>query len=123
MSDKPDRPYIVLDPAQNFGHPAIARTRVQIAHIIDWLESGDPVAVVQDEYGLTREDLLVACWFEARYGTGAHPRDDWLDWLEDWEPTLWGAKDYDGIPLPPFRRRSASTAVREDGLNTDEEGQ
>ncbi|MEO3856185.1 DUF433 domain-containing protein [Acrocarpospora sp. B8E8] len=111
------RPYIVIDPAQNFGQPAIARTRVQIAHIIDWLESGDLVHVVQDEYGLTRADLLVACWFEARYGTGAHPRDEWLDWLEDHEPALWSAKGYEEIPFPPMKHRPASAESRDDRAN------
>lgn len=103
MSGPLDRPYIVLDPAQNFGQPAIGSTRVKVADILGWLDAGESVATIEEEYGASREDVLVACWFEARYGTGAHPRDEWLDWLEEWEPTLWSAKGYDMIPLPPFK--------------------
>jgi uncharacterized protein (DUF433 family) len=98
-----DRPHvvIVMDPAQNFGHPALASTRTRVEHVIAWLDAGETVSTICAEYGLTRGDVLVACWFEARYGVGAHPRDEWLDWLEEWEPVLWSVPcDYETVPLP-----------------------
>lgn len=101
-----DRPHIILDPAQNFGQPFIASTGVKVADILSVLDAGENIRVVIDEYGVSRADILICCWFEAWYGTGAHPRDEWLDWLEEWEPSLWMAKDYDVIPLP-YDRDSA----------------
>lgn len=102
-----DRPFIIVDPGQNFGCPALARGRVQVEHVLDLLDAGEPWEDVAGDHGLTRGDLLVVCWFDARYGTGAHPRDEWLGWWEDWEPALHQAKtadDYNDIPFPPFRR-------------------
>jgi uncharacterized protein (DUF433 family) len=94
------RPHIVIDPAQNFGHPALGRSRAPVDAILERLDAGDDWEDVADDHGLTRGDILVACWFEARYGRGAHPREGWLDWLEAWEPALWKAANYDEIPLP-----------------------
>jgi uncharacterized protein (DUF433 family) len=97
-----DRPHIIVDPAQNFGDPALGRSRVKVENLLERLDADDSWEDVADDHGLTRGDILVACWFEARYGSGPHPRDEWLDWLEAWEPNLWKASsvDYDEIPLP-----------------------
>lgn len=115
MSDKPaldTRPAVILDPAQNGGDPALYHSRVKVDVVLQLLDAGENWEAVAEDHGLTRADLLVACWFDARCGTGPHPRDQWLDWLEDWEPSLWQAKtpeDYEAIPFPPFR-----TTLKED---------
>jgi len=95
-----ERPTVIIDPAQNFGHPALGRSRTPVDAILDRLDAGDDWQDVADDHGLTKADLLVACWFEARYGVGPHPRDQWLDWLEAYGPSLWKAANYDDIPLP-----------------------
>lgn len=95
-----DRPWIILDPAQNFGHPALGRGRVKVSDVLDRLDAGENWRAVADDYNLTRADLLTACWFDARYGVGTEPRADWLDWWEAYEPALWKAANYDDIPLP-----------------------
>jgi uncharacterized protein (DUF433 family) len=106
----PDRPHIVIDPAQNFGRPSIARTRVPIPAALGLLDAGEPPDVVLDELSLTLPDLLICCWYEARYGMYGTPREAWADWLEQWESTLWRTH-YDQVPLPPF----AAAEPRKDG--------
>ena len=100
---QPDRPMIVLDPGVNGGDPALYRSRVRVENILERLDAGDDPEDVAEDHGLTRGDVLVACWFDARYGVDDHPRKEWLGWWEQWEPSLWQAKtaqDYESIPFP-----------------------
>lgn len=53
---------------------------------------------------LTRGDVLVACWFEARHGS-----PEWCGRWSGWatragQVMWWGEVDYDTIPDPPGER-------------------
>lgn len=95
-----DRPHVVVDPAQNFGNPAVARTRIPTAAIVGVYVAGDTVEALLDDHALTREDLLVACWYEARYGART---EEWAAWLEQWQGALW-RREFEAVPLPPQER-------------------
>jgi uncharacterized protein (DUF433 family) len=95
------RPFVVVDPAQNFGRPALSRTRVAVGDVVAVLLAGEDPDSLCADFGLTRGDLLVACWFAARYGVEGRPRGEWAAWLEEWEPVIWRAScDYEAVPLP-----------------------
>lgn len=98
-----DRPCIVIDPAQNFGAPAIARTRTPVEVAAGSLMAGDSMATVMAEYGLRRCDVLTACWYMGAYGPRVWRRL-WGAWAEAVHPLLWGRDpDYDAVPDPPTR--------------------
>lgn len=66
------------------------------------LLAGEDLEVVADEYGLTRGDVLVACWYLGLYGTRRHRRL-WKAWATAAHEQMWHAVDYDRIPDPPIR--------------------
>ncbi|TMR13795.1 DUF433 domain-containing protein [Nonomuraea turkmeniaca] len=96
------RPRIVADPAVNFGKPTIEASGVSVAVIISAYLAGDRPQVLYDEYGISRGDLLICCWWVARY---AKQKRAWRQWLNTWEPVLWRAQPgaYEQVPLPPRR--------------------
>jgi hypothetical protein len=58
---------------------------------------------VQDEYSLTRHELLVALWFEATQGQPRFRRR-WREWGLVASQALWKSdSDVDSVPLPPTR--------------------
>ncbi len=67
--------------------------------IADAYWAGDDV---EDEYGLTRHELLVALWFEATQGQPRHRRR-WKAWGEQAYRALWDTRELDpaGVELPP----------------------
>lgn len=101
-ADLGERPCIVIDPAQNFGTPAIAHTRTPVETIAGPLTAGDTIATVMAEYGLRRGDLLTACWYMGTFGPRRWRRM-WGGWAEQVHPALWARDpDYDAIPDPPI---------------------
>ncbi|MEU4558501.1 hypothetical protein AB0F72_08925 [Actinoplanes sp. NPDC023936] len=59
---------------------------------------------VEDEYGLSRHELLVALWFEASQGQPRF-RERWREWAERVGPLLWDTRtlDVDAVELPGVR--------------------
>lgn len=95
--------HVVIDPARNFGRPSLpGGPAVDVVAGMVW--AGDPVNSVVDEYGeygITRAQVLVACWYAVEYG----PRrryERWSDWAQHAEPHLQHGT-YDLIPDPPTR--------------------
>ncbi len=70
----PDRPHLRVDPGVRFGDPCVRG--VSVYDIAGMLTAGETVAVVADDYSLTRADVLLACWFLGRHGP--------LEWRERW---------------------------------------
>lgn len=92
----PDRPHVRTDPAQRFGRPNVGGSDVVALADAVWV--GESVEEVADEYGLRREDVLVACWWVGSYGTRSGRRRFRL-WAMDVERKLW-LRQYD-VPDPP----------------------
>lgn len=90
------RPHVSVDPAVQFGHPCIAGTGAPVDVIAERVYAGEPVTAVADDYDVTRADVLVACWYVARHGTGdglglrTKLRAAWQPWLLANESTLAG---------------------------------
>jgi uncharacterized protein (DUF433 family) len=57
-------PGISVDPGIRFGKPCIAGTRVDVATVIGALGAGESYESVEQNYALTREQILTAL----RYG-------------------------------------------------------
>lgn len=96
-----ERPHVRVDPAQRFGRPTVKGLSTDM--IASQVLVGASVEEVMAEYGVNREDVLVACWFEARYGSRRF-RQAWKDWmtLGQAEALLW-RREYGRVMDPPDR--------------------
>lgn len=97
------RPMVTVDPAVCFGRPAV--NGVSCEAIVGMVLAGEDLAVAAEEYGLTRVQVLVACWHQGLYGS-RRLRRRWGTWARDVAgPVLWKADPslYAGIPDPPGR--------------------
>jgi len=94
-----DRPHVRVDPAQRFGRPNVKG--VPVDAIADAVWVGETVEVVADEYGLTRPDVLVACWWAGKH----EPR--FRRWSEEVAGKLW-RQEYD-VPDPPCKADEEAT--------------
>lgn len=102
-------PHVQVDPAVQFGRPCIAGTRICVDVVAEQVYAGDPVDAVADDFDVSRADVLVACWYVARHGTGdglglrTKLRRAWQDWLAGNRWTLagfygFGPEDADDPP-------------------------
>ena len=66
-------PGISMDPAVRFGKPCPAGTRLDVATIVSAMASGESVEVVQEEYRLTREQVLAALAYAAHLAAHMPP--------------------------------------------------
>lgn len=102
-----DRPAVTTEPGMRFGYPQIRGISVDVIGGTVWAED---VTVACREYGLTRGQVLIACWWLGRYGDPEPPeegddswRDRWGTWAGDAELLLArGDVDYDAVPDPPW---------------------
>ncbi|MEU4229453.1 hypothetical protein AB0F17_34595 [Nonomuraea sp. NPDC026600] len=109
-AEEMNRPRIVADPAANFGKPTIEASGVSVS-VSAYLAAERP-EVLYDEYGISRGDLLICCWWVARY---AKQKRAWRRWLNTWEPILWRAQPgvYDEVPPPQRANRECGGCGRE----------
>jgi len=82
------RPFVAIDPAMQFGRATLNHTRLTVETVAGFVAAGDPVELVADEYEITRADVLVCCWYVARYGTRRW-RERWGQWAAAAESELW----------------------------------
>jgi transcriptional regulator with XRE-family HTH domain len=109
------RPHVRVEPPMKFGRPHIRGISCDaIADVV--LAEGVEAAMA--EYTLRREDVLVACWFQGRYGR-PRQRRLWRDWAEEAGGDMWHAStvDYARIPDPPDRPERPAPA--ENGATTE----
>jgi uncharacterized protein (DUF433 family) len=66
-------PGISMDPAIRFGKPCIARTRVDVATVIGALGAGESYESVEQNYSLTREQILTALRYAAHVAAHQPP--------------------------------------------------
>jgi uncharacterized protein (DUF433 family) len=97
------RPLITTDPAVNHGQPMVGPAPVDAVCARIW--AGEPLADVAADYGISREQVLVACWWQARYGTPTWRRRlaVWFD-IRVVIGLIEG--EYDAIPDPPTKELS-----------------
>lgn len=95
------RPYVSIDPGVQCGVPCIGGTRLpaeQFARI--WWESGYTLERMLSSWPtLTREGLIVACWYMGAYDKRMW-YERWRDWAKQWKQDMWEG-NYDKVPLPP----------------------
>lgn len=68
-----DRPRVVTEPGVRFGAPHVRG--ISVSAITEQVEAANSdVNAVAEDYDLRREDVLVACWWVAGYGSAAQQR-------------------------------------------------
>lgn len=97
------RPAITIDPAVRFGYPHIRGIPTDAIAGMVW--AGETPEVVCEDYGITRYELLLACWYEASYrpvapGKSAY-RQAWARWAKDVFQLLALGAATELIPTPP----------------------
>lgn len=93
--------FIRVDPSVNFGRAQIGGACVESVAGMVW--AGEPLDVVAGGYDLTTAQVLVACWYQARYGTSTWC-SRWGDWARAAEPRLWHGT-HDQVDDPPAVNR------------------
>ena len=104
-----DRPHVWVDPGRQFGGPCVAGTRVTVETVAVDVWSGG-VSRSMEAVDLTREQVLVACWFHACWRPrgvkeGAALRASavaWAGWVAEHERAIWESA-WDQIPDPPSK--------------------
>ena len=66
-------PGISVDPGIRFGKPCLAGTRVDVATVIGALGAGESYESVQENYSLTREQVLTALRYAAHVSAHQPP--------------------------------------------------
>jgi uncharacterized protein (DUF433 family) len=66
-------PGVSMDPNVRFGKPCLTGTRIDIATIVADLGAGETIESVQDEYSLTREQVLTALRYAAHLAAHLPP--------------------------------------------------
>lgn len=93
------RPSVEFTPCMRFGEAHIRGISVDAIVSAHWV--GDDA---ESDYGLSRAEVLVACWYAARHGTRVW-RKRWGPWLaannSENDVRLW-REDYE-VELPPTR--------------------
>lgn len=97
------RPRIVVNPAIRFGRPTVEGTSTATVDVAGMIVGGDTVATVCDEYGLTRHQVLLACWHQALNDRW----DCWRAWAFEVHPVLASGNlaEIDALPDPPAPER------------------
>jgi uncharacterized protein (DUF433 family) len=124
--NREDEEFVVVMPSRLGGKPTIGHRRISTQQVADlyWHFGGfDELK----SYELTEKQVVIAVWFEARYGTRMR-RARWKEWLDDNDARLWSAKTY-GVPANPptaYGLLARDPVVDDDGENhsgADEEAE
>lgn len=93
-------PAIVVHPGRMFGKPTIGNSRLTAELIADiyWQYGKGEVKRMWDY--MTDVDILVCCWYVARYGTRKE-KQRWRDWLPIAGEKLWSSDTVKDCPWPP----------------------
>jgi uncharacterized protein (DUF433 family) len=66
-------PGISMDPDVRFGKPCLTGTRIDVATVVGGIASGESVEHVQEEYRLTRKQVLAALAYAAHLAAHMPP--------------------------------------------------
>jgi len=58
-------PGITMDPEIRFGKPCIKGTRIDVATVLGRLASGEKIEEIEDDYKLTRDQIMAALAYAA----------------------------------------------------------
>lgn len=61
---------IVIDQTVRHGKPTIAGTRITVDDVLGWLESGMAYEEIQQEYGITKEDIIAVIHYASSFVRG-----------------------------------------------------
>lgn len=96
------RPHVWVDPGRCSGRPALAGHRLP-TETVGRYYADLGLAETCTAYGIERAEVLVCCWFEARYGMRRLKRL-WRQWLDDNEGAMW-LGEWDAVPDPPLAQK------------------
>lgn len=91
------RPVIHVDPAVRFGQPMIRG--VSCEAYAGMVAGGEAADVVADEYGVTRAEVLLSCWWMGMEGPPRW-RKHWRGWAEGAHREV-ARGEYDKVEDPP----------------------
>jgi uncharacterized protein (DUF433 family) len=66
-------PGITMDPAVRVGKPCLSGTRLDVATVVGALAAGESFETVQDQYRISREQILVALSYAAHVAAHQPP--------------------------------------------------
>jgi len=66
-------PGISMDPAVRFGKPCLSGTRLDVATVVGALAAGESFEAVQEDYAITREQVLTALSYAAHVAAHLPP--------------------------------------------------
>ena len=94
------RPVITIDPGMCFGAPQIHGITTEA--VAGMVRAGEDFATVAEDYGLSRHEVVLACWYE---GTAGLYRLEWRSWTHRVFRQLggWEESDVDAIEEPPVK--------------------
>lgn len=95
-----DRPVITIDPGVSFGAPHIRGVSTEA--IAGMVYAGEDFDTVAADYGLSRHEVILACWYE---GSAGSYRVEWRSWTLAVAPALGGWKPLDpaAVEEPPAK--------------------
>lgn len=101
-----DRPVITIDPGMSLGAPNIRGISTEA--IAGMVYAGEGLAAVARDYGLTRHQVILACWYE---GSAGVYRRQWRSWSSAVGRALagWVPLDVDAIEEPPSKLSGADS--------------
>ena len=100
MTEARSRPCITIDPCVMDGEPCISwrLTAEQFAGVW-WRGNYSLGEIIINWPGVRREDVQIACWYMARFGSRTW-RKRWDRWATEWRTPIWHG-DWDNVPMPP----------------------
>lgn len=101
------RPAVVFDPGIRFGWPQVVGIPVESIGGMVW--AGENVDTTADEYDLTRDQVLVACWWLGIHGAKKWRRR-WKVWAQTAHDHMWHGR-WEKVTDPPTENE-ASLAPR-----------
>lgn len=66
-------PGISMDPAVRFGKPCLIGTRIDVAAVLGALAAGESFEKVEDEYGISREQILTVLRYASHIASHVPP--------------------------------------------------
>ena len=66
-------PGITMDPALRFGKPCLSGTRLDVATVVGALAAGESFETIQEEYRISREQILAALSYAAHVAAHLPP--------------------------------------------------
>lgn len=93
--------YVWLHPARRSGEACVGGTRIPTRMLCEWWWAGrDP----RFDWGMSREQVILAYWYEAIHGTKIWQRR-WREWAVENTNQMWEG-NFDKVPYPPTDQQS-----------------